>query len=179
MSKTGKGRFVLYHGNLTVNENKEIAIYLIEEVFNDLDFPLIIAGKNPPKEIRQKAEEYPHIKLLDNPSDSELNNFIQNAHINILPTFYPTGIKLKLLNALFKGRFCLVNSEMIRNTGLEKACIIANGSRHQKQEIKRLFQLEFTGDDVKARADILIPAFDNIENAKTLLGMKKKQTHND
>ena len=43
----GRGDYLLYHGNLAVSENVEAALYLIEKVFSKIDFPVIIAGKNP------------------------------------------------------------------------------------------------------------------------------------
>jgi len=46
--KTGKGNFVLYHGNLSVAENSNAVKFLISNVFNDIDIPLKIAGLNPP-----------------------------------------------------------------------------------------------------------------------------------
>ena len=34
---------------------------------------------------------------------------IAKAQINILPSYTHTGIKIKLVNAIFNGRHCLVN----------------------------------------------------------------------
>ena len=49
--KEGVGDYVLYHGNLSVNENKEAVKFIINNVFKNIDTPLIIAGLNPDKEI--------------------------------------------------------------------------------------------------------------------------------
>lgn len=38
-SISGKGEYVLYHGNLSVSENKVAAEFLINEVFNDVPIP--------------------------------------------------------------------------------------------------------------------------------------------
>jgi hypothetical protein len=45
--KEGKGCFCLYHGNLSINENEEAAIWLLQNVFNQLEIPFVIAGKDP------------------------------------------------------------------------------------------------------------------------------------
>ena len=46
-------RICLYNGNIEVPENAHAVSYLINEVFNDLDIPLIIAGMNPPERIKK------------------------------------------------------------------------------------------------------------------------------
>ncbi len=47
-----------------------------------------------------------------------MTELIREAQINILPSFNTTGIKIKLLNAIFNGRHCLVNPAAIAGTGL-------------------------------------------------------------
>ena len=49
--KHGKGDFAFYHGNLAVGENNEGALYLVEKIFNDLPYKLIIAGNKPSSDL--------------------------------------------------------------------------------------------------------------------------------
>ena len=102
--KEGKGCFCLYHGNLSINENEEAAIWLLQNVFNQLEIPFVIAGKDPSQKLSFMAHEHPHTCLVANPGDKELQDMIAKAQINILPSLNNTGVKLKLLNALFNGR---------------------------------------------------------------------------
>lgn len=153
-SKPGKGNYALYHGNLEVNENAEAVQFLIEEVFNDMPYEFIIAGNAPSAHLTELTAQYPAIKLIINPSADELNKLIEDAHINILPTFMETGIKLKLLNALYKGRFCIVNAKMVAKTGLEKYCILADEADAFKLQIKNLFQKDFNEEDFLFRKNI-------------------------
>lgn len=150
-SKTGKGDYVLYHGNLEVNENKTAALYIINVIFTNLKIPLIIAGNNPDAEIIAAAARLPHVQLIANPTQEKMHALIEAAHINYLPTFQNTGVKLKLLNALFRGRFCLVNSMMVDETGLATACITANDANAVQQQIQQLMQVEFTEQDIVLR----------------------------
>lgn len=168
VSKSGKGEYILYHGNLGVGENNEAALYLVNEVLNDCKIPTIIAGNNPSKDLVNSVKQNYHIKLM-NPSIEELNDLIQNAHINVLPTFQDTGIKLKLLNALFQGRFCLVNSKMAKDTGLEDVCIISDDAKKTKKIILKLFEAEFTYSDIAKRKEHLMGLFDNNQNITPLL----------
>ncbi len=173
-SKTGKGNYALYHGNMAVGENIEAATYLIEKVFAELPYDLIIAGSNPPQELILLAEKYANISIHSNISVSQLEDLIKNAHINVLPTFQPTGIKLKLLSALYKGRYCLANTEMIDNTGLESICHIANQPIEWILKIKDLFGKEFTETHIQRRKDVLYANFCNTQNAKIISELLEK-----
>ncbi len=168
VSKTGKGNYALYHGNLEVNENAEAVAFLIEEVFAHTSHEFIIAGNQPSNELIQSAGQHKNIRLVLNPSEPELSNLIADAHINILPTFMETGIKLKLINALFKGRFCLVNTQMIFQTGLEKYCRVSNNAEEMKIALVELFQKEFTEQDLAERRNIETEFSDKIEAQKII-----------
>jgi CO dehydrogenase/acetyl-CoA synthase epsilon subunit len=165
----GKGDFCLYHGNLEVGENNEAALYLVNKVFSKIKTPLIIAGHNPNKELIEAVAAYPHIQLKANIPTDEIDELIKNAQINVLPTFQATGIKLKLLAALYIGRFCVVNSPMVVNTGLENLCTIEDSPEAMATEIVKLFEMPFDMTEKQKREAILNTAFSNVENAKKLI----------
>ena len=169
--KDGLGQFCLYHGNLEVGENNEAAMYLVNEVFAKMNIPLIIAGRKPTAELVSAIKKHKHIELKANISTLEIDELIADAQINILPTFQATGIKLKLLAALFNGRHCLVNSPMVINTGLEELCVIKNSAHEMAIEIHGLFRLPFQTTEIKKRENILSHHFSNIETAKKLIAM--------
>jgi glycosyltransferase involved in cell wall biosynthesis len=166
--KKGKGFYVFYHGNLSVGENVIAALFLINNVFKNLEIPLIIAGKNPDKRIKNAALNNKNIQIIANPDDSKMANLISEAQINILPTFQGTGIKLKLLASLFTGRHCITNLTMVENTGLESLCSVKNTSQEMSEEVKRLFNIEFDEKEIKKREKILLKSFCNTENAKII-----------
>ena len=169
--KLGKGKYVLYHGNLSVNENEQAALFLIEKVFSKINVPFILAGKNPTKKAETVVKNYNHISIKSNLSNEKMQDLIENAHIHALPTFQPTGIKLKLLNALFNGRFCIANSEMTQETGLEKACILANTATEFQEKIIHYFEQDFSENALNDRRKILQKSFDNIANAKKVVSL--------
>jgi hypothetical protein len=171
-AKPGKGKYALYHGSLEIGENNEAALFLIKNVFNDSKLPFIIAGNKPSKELKAAASLRPNIELKTGTTSEVIYDLITDAHINILPTFQSTGIKLKLLAALFRGRHCLVNSPMIENTGLESLCICMDSAEDMKQEVKRLFQVDFTAEEIQKREDVLLrDGFSNEHNAEKLINM--------
>ena len=165
----GKGDYALYNGNIEVPENAHAVKYLIREVFNDIGMPLIVAGMNPPEHIVRLADQHENVRIIANPGDKEMFELIRNAHINILVTFQATGLKLKLLNTLYKGRFCLVNDKMLNGTGLDDLCVIANSSMEFKQKLKILFKKEFTSPEIESRKKVLGMHYSNDRNADLLV----------
>ena len=168
-SLQGKGDYVLYHGNLSVGENAQAAEYLIKEVFNDLPVQLKIAGLNPSESLKHLVSGYKNIELIANPPQAEMEALIKNAQINVLVTFQATGLKLKLLNTLYNGRWMLVNQEMLAGTGLESLCEIAANPADMKIKIISLFDMEFDHNQLITRSELLLKRFSDDANAKKLI----------
>ena len=93
---------------------------------------------------------------------------IRDAHLHIMVTFQPTGLKLKLLNALYNGRFCLVNEQMVSGTKLAPLCLIANNPEELREKAMSCFAEEFTGEMIQARLMHLEANYSNKKNCKTL-----------
>ncbi len=168
-SEKGRGEYVLYHGNLSVKENEIAAKWLIENVFSELDLHCIIAGLNPSNKLKKLADKYSNVTLVANPDDAEMIDLLRQAQVNILVTNQPTGLKLKLLNALYNGRFCLVNSDMVKGTSLESLCVVADEPEQMIAEIKRLMEEDFTEEDIEERDAQMRQLYNNEENAKKIV----------
>ena len=110
-----------------------------------------------------------NIELRINPGELEMMRLIRNAHVNLLPTFQNTGTKLKLLNALFNGRFVLVNSPMVENTGLGDLCIVREKSEEMKQAVVELMEQSFEASDIQKRKVVLGKSYSNAANAAQLI----------
>jgi hypothetical protein len=164
-NREGKGCFCLYHGDLSVAENEQAAIWLLEKVFNGLVIPFVIAGKNPPQNLIKLAHSKNSTCLIANPDEQEMQDLITKAHINIIPSYNLTGIKLKLLNALYNGRHCLVNEATIEGTGLETACNIASTEQEFKNAIIELYDTPFPAEEILLRRQLLENVFNNRNNA--------------
>jgi hypothetical protein len=167
----GKGDYALYHGNIEVPENEFAATYLITKVFDGLDLPLIVAGMKPREKFKKLAEGYQNVLLVANPDDDKMFDLIRNAQVNILVTFQATGLKLKLLNTLYQGRFCLVNEAMTKGTSLETLCESGNTAEELRSKLKDLFKKEFTVEEANRRADYLKEKYDNLENGKKMIAL--------
>jgi len=164
----GMGTFCLYHGNLGVAENEKAAIWLLTEVFFKIKVPLVIAGKNPSRRLDKLAHLCQHTCLVANPSDTELNDLVRLAHINILPSFSDTGIKVKLLHALFEGRHCVVNEAMVNGTGLEAACHVGINANAIASIVMQLHHQPFTEEEIRLRKNLLGQSGENATHAQLL-----------
>ena len=168
-SQSGLGSFCLYHGNLSVNENEKAVEWLLTHVFNRLEIPFVIAGMNPSDRLKKLVYQYKHTCLVENPSEHEMDDLIKKAQVNILPSFNRTGIKLKLLNAVFNGRHCLVNKAGIIGSGIEPLCEIAETAEDYTIKIKQLFYQDFTESMLQDRTKILKETYDNQKNVETII----------
>jgi len=169
--KNENGMYCLYHANLSVNENEEVVRWLLENVFTNLPIPFVVAGRNPSPQLASLIESKEHACLVANPSESEMQDMIVKSQVNILPSFNNTGVKLKLINALFNGKHCLVNKAGVQGSGLEKLCSIAESPTAFKQEIKRLFDQSITPEQIAQRKEILNSLYNNEKNARLLMSL--------
>lgn len=177
-SKTGKGDYLLFHGNLSVSENIQAVNFLLRYVFPEIHFPVVIAGKNPPDYLVRKVRNNPNIRLIENPGNEEMEEIIRNAHLCVLPTFQDTGLKLKLLASLFSGRFCVANTPMIHKTGLEHLCYLADTPREMIIRIRELLDESFTQEEIDMRKLVLEDSFSNRLNALHMMRLiHQKQTN--
>ena len=168
-SPQGTGCYCLYHGNLSVDENEKAVIWLLENVFNDLSIPFLVAGKNPGPKLRRAVARFKNCCLISDPSHQELQDIITKAQLHVIPSFNCTGVKLKLLNALFNGRHCVVNTDAVEGTGLKEVCHLAEGAKDFKGVIKTLYERPFTYLDLQFRREKLLHQYDNRQTASRLI----------
>jgi glycosyltransferase involved in cell wall biosynthesis len=165
----GVGTYCLYHGNLSVAENEKAAIWLLNNVFNELKVNFVIAGKNPSAKLERLAHRQQHTCIVANPDDPSMQDLISKAHINILPSFNNTGVKLKLLNAIYNGRHCVVNEAAAAGTGLESACHIGSTPESFRQIVAQLYHQPFAEEEIQLRQRLLLNRYDNGVNAQRLI----------
>ena len=170
-TKTGYGDYYLYHANLSIAENHQAAMWLVTEVLPLLKRPLYIAGQKPRQELIVASRKAPLFKLIESPSSEEMTQLIQDAQVHLLPTFQPTGMKLKLLNALFCGRHVVVNSAMIQGTGLNTICATADEAAAFAQLAEEHFQLEMDTAMIRQREEFLQEYYSNKKGADLLTMM--------
>jgi glycosyltransferase involved in cell wall biosynthesis len=169
LCQEGLGTFCLYHGNLSVPENEKVAIWLLDHVFSNLEIPFVIAGKNPSAHLEKLAHKKKHTCIVANPSDKEMQDLIQKAQMNILPSFTSTGVKFKLLYSVFCGRHCVVNEKMTEGTELGPACHVATTENAFKSIIMQLYRKPFEEEEVQLRENLIHHYYNNGKTAAQLI----------
>lgn len=163
-------KFCLYHGNLCVNENIKAIEYLANSVFRFLpDIQLIVAGKEPDAAVISLIAKHRNIKLIPDPTAAEMLALVKKAHINISYSVNKTGIKLKLVESLFNGNFCVTNSLTVKGTELEPYCIITDDAGHFTDTVRYLMQKPFTRYAYDKRIKGLQEIYNNELNIYKLL----------
>jgi hypothetical protein len=169
-SKTGKSDYLLFHGNLSISENYEAALWLTAHVFSKVNYKVIIAGLNPPAFLKEAIKDHSNIQLIASPVETEMDALVHHAQAHVLYTAQPTGLKLKLLNVLFKGRFVICNSHMISGTGLSRntSFLIADQAQQFIDEIHSIMPVTFSEQMIDERK-ALTAHFDNLRNSKKFM----------
>ena len=167
----GTGAYAFYHANLSVIENHRAALWLVNEIFRDLDYPLVLAGRAPRKELLRAVRSYPWIRVIGDPEQEEMDTLLRDAQMVVLPTFQATGLKLKLLSSLFKGRHVIANPEMVKGTGLGSLCAVGDTPEAFRRLVLEVQSTPFTRAIREERQGLLIPRFDNDSNGRKLLDL--------
>lgn len=168
VSPLGRGEYVLYQGNLSVPENIRAVEYIVRNLVSVTEYQFVVAGRDPGADLRHLLERYDNVTLVANPSEERMNGLLAGAQVNILVTDQATGVKLKLMNALYESRFCLVNGKMVEGTGLGEACVVADTPEQMLQSLERLMTAEFTEDERRRREEVLVKG-DSLEDLKNIL----------
>lgn len=176
-STSGKATpYLLYHGNLSVDENIYAVRYLLRKVYPLLEKasrpPFIIAGRNPGSQLREEISHTPGAILIADPSQEEMDRLIAQAHIHLLFTFQDTGFKLKLIHALTKGPgFCIVNPPMVSDSRIGELCTIVSSAQEAAQAIGKRIHGKIDPENYRERLKKLSLLYDNRRNALTIARM--------
>jgi len=162
-----KGNFILYHGHLLVSENVKAALFLID-IYKDSKYKLVIASSYKNTKVMSEISKYNNITFDSIKDENDLYRLFENAHINALPTFQNTGIKLKLLNTLRQGKFIIANDPMILETGLETLCEKANSKAEFLSKTAKLLNQSFEASFEEER-EKLLANFDPNTSAKKII----------
>lgn len=165
----GKGCCCLYHGDLNIPSNEAAVIWLIKEVFSKIAIPFLIAGKGPSLRLKYLTGQNPNICLIENPSPQELQDLISKAHIHVLPAVIKTGICLNLINSLYNGRHCLVNTELAKDSALAALLETADNADQFINSLQHLFNRPFSVPEKEMRHILLSERFNNQQKALQLI----------
>lgn len=166
-SMTGVGKYVLFHADLSLQTNELAANFVIESL-RETEINVVIAGRLPSKKLQELVGGITNIQLLVNLDAEAMNDIIANAHIIVLPSFHKSGVKLKLIDSLYKGRHCIANNMMVEGTELDNLVMKFETTDELRLLCQNLQNVPFTDNDVATRCEAL-RSYDNNINAKKIL----------
>ena len=173
-SLNGKGNYILLHGDFSTAENNASALFLLDNVINRWKYATVVAGKHPSHELIEKASRMRNVTVISNPSAVKMTSLIMNAHICLLHSFQPTGMKLKLINSLCSGRHIIASPSVTADTGLESLCHIAESPAEWLSISKNLINAPFTNEMKQAREPLISSLVSNSINAQKITDLIKK-----
>ena len=98
-----------------------------------------------------------------------MKRIIDDAQCNVRPSFNITGIKLKIVNALFHGRHCIVNNAAVKGSGVESICHIVKTPQQFREAVKKYSALPIGEEEIDARKKVLTDIFDEDRNCEKLI----------
>jgi len=166
----GIGKYALYHGDLRMSDNKRVAENLIE-VFREIpDVELVIAaGAAFEDYFTKRIKGLNHIKYVTLKDFAHLKQLINDSHINLVFSYQKSGTKLKLMNALFYGRFCIINDNIMDDPKIQPLCEIANTNQAIIDQVNRLKHISYHG--YAQRQQLLETHMSDYKNAQTLVDL--------
>ena len=160
--------YCLFHGNLSVLENEEAAIWVLNQITFPEASPLIIAGKNPSNKLISLCRMR-KVELIVNPNEETMDKLIVEANIHIAYTEQSTGLKLKLIAALNSSGHVIVNPKMVEGTSLAEVCLVADSPKMFTELIEKNSKQPLSQNLFDKRVAILSMQFDNSQIC-TILG---------
>ncbi|MDF1559318.1 MAG: glycosyltransferase [Bacteroidales bacterium] len=165
----GKGEFVLMHGDFSTAENNAGALYILREIAPKLKHKIVVAGKRPSEELNHAASSLSNVRLVPNPSVAKMNELIANAQVCLLNASQPSGMKLKLINALCSGRHVVASRAVVSGTSLGSLCSTVSSQDDWVTLTDRLMHEDFTPEMREERNRILAGVADNRSNAVKII----------
>jgi hypothetical protein len=164
-----KGEYALYHGDLRLPDNKKSVQFLIQLFQKIPDYKLLIASSNGKDFVEQQLKNTTNIAFVTIENEQHLELLLAEAHINVLLSFQQSGTKLKLVNSLFKSRFCLINKNMVDDENLVQLCEMANTEAEFIAKINELKNKPYLENE--SRAKVLSQVLDDAKNAEKIAAL--------
>jgi hypothetical protein len=105
-----------------------------------------------------------------------MNELITNAQVCLLNASQPTGMKLKLINALCYGRHVVASPAVVAGTNLKELCHVANNTEEWINHTETLMKEQFTLEMQEKRTILLQEIADNKVNAGRITGWLNNYT---
>ncbi|MFY8020639.1 MAG: hypothetical protein ACOVP1_05555, partial [Bacteroidia bacterium] len=167
----GTGHYCLFHAKLDKKINHESAMFLIEHVFNELPFNLIIAGNGAHKALRKTIQDYSNVQLIENLTGDDIRKLVKEAQVNCIPAIRTTGMKHFLLHLFFNGRYIVTSENELEGMGFDGLFESAKNPYEWQTKISELMSRPLQEQEFEARYNQLNLHYNNRFNASVLYSL--------
>ncbi|MBP7172454.1 MAG: hypothetical protein KBA33_00100 [Cloacibacterium sp.] len=172
----GFGKFVLYHGDLTISDNRKCVAFLVSVFKKIPDYSLVISSGSCPSFIKKVIKPYSNISFKFIDGFQQLKELMEEAHICISWSFQKSGTKLKLINSLYCSRHCIINENIVDDKDLQSLCCLTTDETSLTEAIKDLMKKPFADHDKRKKIiDEKLNDFNNAEKIDNLLAYLKEK----
>lgn len=145
---------LLFVGTMSWYPNSQGIEWFIKEVFTKLDenkFELFVVGGNPPTTIK-RWNRNDNIHIVGYVED--VNDYIESCHVNIVPIFIGSGLRVKIIEAFSKG--IPVLSTSIGAEGIKTKngvnILIADNSKEFIDHLNKIYDDDSILNNIKSEA---------------------------
>ncbi|MEO6130686.1 MAG: hypothetical protein ABIQ02_02475, partial [Saprospiraceae bacterium] len=152
---SGRGKYLLYQGDLSIESNQKSLFELLNLIPRNAQYPMVVAGKSGEEGFEQKLIKYPNLIRETNVTTDRMAELIRDAQIILIHSRHPSGMKVKIFPALYQGRFIAANENSLTHTDLDKALHIYPLVQELGSLLKKLWPMEFSASHAAERTAIL------------------------
>lgn len=165
------GKYAIFSGDLKTSENKK-SLKFIVSVFEKLNmYKLVIVVNDEINFVNKLVSGNKNMEVIKLYDFEHLKQLYADAHIAIMYSFQQSGTKLKLVNALYNSRHCLINDNIVDDPRVTSICNIANSKVDFENKINYLIKKPYTIEDYNIRKKVLLEVYDDNLNAIKLSEM--------
>ncbi len=165
--REGRGDYLLYQGDLSVDLNQAAVFDLIRSIPSQ--FPIIVAGKKGDNTFEEKLTKYSNLSREADVSEGRMKELLKGAQIIIIHSRHGSGMKVKIFPALYQGRHVVASKNSLTDTDLDKALTIYTDPDELNQLIGQLWNKPFTSEDVRERSIILSSMPSDADKAREII----------
>jgi len=161
--------YALYHGRLDIAENIRAVRFLLHKAAIPNQVPLVIAGSRIPDSLRKDILCQRGSHLVDTPTPSEMQGWIQHAAVHCIPCYGMAGLRLKIIHAMMGGGHVLVSREGVKGMPWAAWLTEVQSEQDWEDQVQKALEKPLRADGVAARHAWVLQHFDQRANALKIL----------
>jgi hypothetical protein len=163
----GRGRYILYQGDLSLEVNQRAVLELIALAPPRPDRPLVVAGRSGILRFEERIRSVPNIIRHADVSVAMMTRLIRDAQVTVIHSLHASGMKLKLFAALYTARFIAASPQDMTGTPVDQA-VHAYAPDALNALLDELWERDFDTAEISRRTSILAGLPDDRAKARQI-----------